>query len=276
MSRVPSRSCAGTAKVAYKFADNSGCAGSGLVTLTYRAHPVGVPGTLAACQGTTLTFDVLANDTVGTGATIDCNSLAVPNPPPASQGTLSLNQPCGAGTHPCAGKCMTFVPNASFTGTVTFAYNFADNTGCTGNGQVTLTYRASPVGLPDTLTACQGTTLTFDVLASAPVGTGASLYSTLFRSPNPPPASQGTLSLNQPCGAGTHPCAGKCMTFVPNASFVGTVTFTYNFADNSGCAASGQVSLTYRANPVGVPDTLSACQGTTLTFDVLEIGRAHV
>src|SRR5437762_2864931 len=203
MSRVPSRSCAGTAKVAYKFADNSGCAGSGLVTLTYRAHPVGVPGTLAACQGTTLTFDVLANDTVATGATIDCNSLTVPNPPPASQGVLTLNQPCGAGTHPCAGKCMTFVPNASFTGTATFTYNFADNTGCTGSGQVSLTYRANPLGVPHTLSACLRTPLSSDVLANDTVATGATIDCNSLTVPNPPPASQGVLSLNQPCGAGT-------------------------------------------------------------------------
>src|SRR2546426_165589 len=138
---------------------------------------------------------------------------------------------------------MTFVPSPRFTGTVTFTYNFAASVGCTGSGLVPLTYRASPVALPDTLTACQGTTLTFDVLANDTVATGATIDCNSLTVPNPPPASQGVLSLNQPCGARTHPCARKCMTFVPNASFVGTVTFSYNFADNTGCAASGQVSL---------------------------------
>src|SRR5438477_13137183 len=92
MTFVPNASFVGTVTFTYNFADNSGCAGSGQVSLTYRAHPVGVPDTLSACQGTTLTFDVLANDTVATGATIDCNSLTVPNPPPASQGVLTLNR----------------------------------------------------------------------------------------------------------------------------------------------------------------------------------------
>src|SRR5207247_756497 len=158
-----------------------------------------------------------------------CNSLTVPNPPPASQGVLTLNQPCGAGTHPCANKCMTFVPNASFVGTVTFTYNFADNTGSTASGLVTLTNRAHPLGVPEPLSDCHGSTLTLDLRATLSPSTTLFLSCNSLTVPNPPPASQGVLSLNQPCGAGTHPCAGKCMTFVPNASFTGTVTFTYNF-----------------------------------------------
>src|SRR5947207_14674685 len=125
------------------------------------------------------------------GQSMDCNSMSVLIPAPACLGVLTLNLPYAARIYPCAGKCMTFVPNASFTGTVTFTYNFEDNTGCTTSGQVSLTYRANPVGVPDTLSACQGTTLTFDVLANDTVATGATIDCNSLAVPNPPPAKIG-------------------------------------------------------------------------------------
>src|SRR5947207_14019171 len=109
------------------------------------------------------------------GQSMDCNSMSVLIPAPACLGVLTLNLPYAARIYPCAGKCMTFVPNASFTGTVTFTYNFADNTGCTASGIVSLTYRANPVGVGGTLMACQGTTMTFDVIANTTVVVGSDI-----------------------------------------------------------------------------------------------------
>jgi hypothetical protein len=206
-----------------------------------RVAPTTVADSYSTPQGVTLTGNVLTND-LGT------NPRAILITRPAN-GTLVLN-PDGT---------FTYRPNAGFTGTDSFTYYACDQGTpllCGNPATVTITVlRIAPVTVADSYTTPAGVALTGNVLTND-LGTNPRAI-LITRTTN------GTLVLN-PDGS---------FTYVPNAGFTGTDSFTYYACDPNLpllCGNPATVTITVtRVAPITVADAYSTPQGVTLTGNVL-------
>jgi hypothetical protein len=208
-----------------------------------RVAPTTVADSYSTPQGVTLTGNVLTND-LGT------NPRAILLNRPAN-GTLTLN-PNGS---------FTYVPTASFTGTDSFTYYACDPDMpllCGNSATVTISVlRIAPVTVADSYTTPAGVTLTGNVLTND-LGTNPRAI-LITRTTN------GTLVLN-PNGS---------FSYVPNAGFVGTDSFTYYACDPNLpllCGNPATVTITVtpgRVAPITVADSYTTPASVTLTGNVL-------
>ena len=164
---------------------------------------------------------VLANDADPDGSPITAQIRTQP-----SSGTLSLN-PDGS---------FTYTPHAGFVGTDSFTY-FANDGSDTGFATVTLVVNAvneAPVGTADAYAVVQGGRLNINaaegVLANDSDPDGDNLSATLLTSPQ-----HGFFSLN----------TDGSFTYVPDAGYVGSDSFTYLLRDGT---VSTPVTVTLSVN----------------------------
>jgi hypothetical protein len=206
-----------------------------------RVAPVTVADSYSTPQGVTLTGNVLTND-LGTTP----RAILITRP---ANGALVLN-PNGS---------FTYQPNAGFTGTDSFTYYACDQGTpllCGNPATVTISLlRIAPVTVADSYSTPAGTTLTGNVLTN---DLGTNPRAILITRP-----TNGVLVLN-PNGS---------FTYVPNAGFVGTDSFTYYACDPAMpllCGNPATVTITVtRVAPTTVADNYTTPAGTTLTGNVL-------
>ncbi len=186
--------------------------------------PIANADTATTEEGTTLTGNVASNDYDPDGDPLTVNTTPVVD---VTNGTLTLN-PDGT---------FTYVPNAGFTGTDTFTYEICDDTSPTplcdtavveirveeDNGNIT-------VANDDVFTTTPEIDLSGNVLANDfdPEGDTQTVNTTPVTN-----VSNGTLTLN----------ADGTFTYVPNAGYTGTDTFTYEICDNGTPQACDQASV---------------------------------
>ncbi|HET9503537.1 MAG TPA: Ig-like domain-containing protein [Hymenobacter sp.] len=242
---VPNAGFTGTDSFTYYACDMGTpllCGNPATVTISVlRIAPVTVADSYTTPAGTPLTGNVLTND-LGT------NPRAILITRPAN-GSLVLN-PDGS---------FRYVPNAGFTGTDSFTYYACDPNMpllCGNPATVTITVtRVAPTTVADSYTTPQGMTLTGNVLTN---DLGTNPRAILITR-----ATNGTLVLN-PNGS---------FTYVPNAGFTGTDSFTYYACDPAMpllCGNPATVTITVtRVAPVTVADSYTTPAGTTLTGNVL-------
>ena len=254
---LPDPGFTGTDSFTYTVADGNGGTDTATVTVTVTpAPPANVPPVAGDDSGTTpqgvgVNVPVLGNDTDADGGTLTVVSVTQP-----ANGTVS----CTA-----AGVC-TYLPDAGFTGTDTFTYTVADGQGGSDTATVTVTVTpAPPANVPPVAGDDSGTT---------PQGVGVNVPVL----GNDTDADGGTLtvvSVTQPAN-GTVSCtaAGVC-TYLPDAGFTGTDTFTYTVADGQGGSDTATVTITVVATPpansppLGVDDAATTPAGTPVTVPVL-------
>jgi VCBS repeat-containing protein len=200
-------------------------------------------------EDSTLSIDaesgVLANDGDDESGTLTAELIASP-----AHGTVSFN----------ADGSFIYTPNSNFYGTDSFTYQATDGQSDTNVAKVTITVtntNDSPTGSADSYTTSEDTTLTVTaangVLANDSDPDDDTLTATLGTD-----ASNGTLTLN----------SDGSFTYVPDANFTGTDTFTYILSDGSVTIDSVTVSLTVSAvndAPAGAADSYSMSEDGTLT-----------
>ena len=216
---VPNAGFVGTDSFTYYACDPSLpllCGNPATVSITVtRVAPTTVADNYTTPAGVTLTGNVLTND-LGTNP----RAILITRP---TNGTLVLN-PNGS---------FTYVPNAGFSGTDSFLYYACDPNQpllCGNPATVSITVtRVAPITVADIYATPQGVTLTGNVLTN---DLGTNPRAILLTRP-----TRGTLVLN-PNGT---------FTYVPNAGFSGTDSFTY-YACNMGtplvCGDPATVSIT--------------------------------
>ncbi|NLE37509.1 MAG: tandem-95 repeat protein, partial [Pirellulaceae bacterium] len=211
--------------------------------------PVAVANSYSTTQGTTLTVNaasgVLANDTDADGDTL--SAILVTGP---ASGTLSL----------AANGSFTYVPTASFTGTVSFTYRAQDGVFSSNIATVTITVQATaaaPTAVNNAYSVNEDNTLTVatstGVLANDTDPNGDSLSAVLVAG-----ASHGTVSL----------AANGSFTYTPSANYHGTDTFTYRATDGSLTSNTATVTITVNPvndEPVGVANQYAVATNETLT-----------
>lgn len=112
----------------------------------------------------------------------------------------------------------------------------------------------------DTATTTQGKAVTINVLGNDSTSSGGTLI---------------IMSVSKP-QFGTATTDGKTVTYVPNADFVGTDTFSYVISDGKGGTSTGSVSITVNGPggdnnqpPMASPDNIGTTPGTPVTINVL-------
>ncbi len=168
--------------------------------------PVAVDDAASTTAGAPVTINVLANDTDADGGPKEVASFTQ-----AANGTVTQD-----------GANITYTPNAGFGGTDTFTY--ALNGGDEATVTVTVEGDAQdvepPVAVNDTATAAAGQPITIDVLGNDTDADGG---------------AKTIASFEQPANGVVAQTEDGRLVYTPNASFVGTDTFTYTV--NGGSAA---------------------------------------
>jgi len=224
------------------------------VTVTNQA-PAAANDAYQTGMGNTLTVaaaGVLANDTDADGDALTAVLATSP-----TNGTLTLN----------ANGSFTYTPNAGFSGTDSFTYTAGDGTVASSPATVSVNVtntNGAPVAVNDTYNTGKGTTLTVPaagVLVNDTDADGDALTAVLVSNP-----ANGTLTLN----------ANGSFTYVPNAGFSGTDSFTYKANDGAVDSAAATVNITVAAQP-SVKSIVfndgsaqrSLIRSITITFDTL-------
>ncbi|QDV83740.1 Ig-like domain-containing protein [Planctomycetes bacterium TBK1r] len=244
---APNADFSGTDTFTYTAGD--GQLSSGVATATITVNAVNSPPSAAddvysTDEDQTLTIDaaggVLANDTDPENDNL--TATVVSNP---SSGTLTLN----------ADGSFTYAPNTGFSGTDTFTYTAGDGQLSSSVATVSISVssvNSAPSASDDVYSTNEGQTLTIDVaggvLANDTDPDNDNLTATVVANP-----SSGTVTLG----------SDGAFTYVPNAGFSGTDTFTYTAGDGQLSSPTATVTVTVVAAQVETA-TLSANKDATL------------
>jgi hypothetical protein len=241
----------------YTIEDGKGGEATAEVTVTLKKpapinnNPVAYADTATITAGSSVTIDVLKNDTDADNDTLTIDSV--------SQGTKG-------GVVKIENNQITYTPpSTSYTGTDSFTYVVKDSKGGTNTSSVTINVQApnpsnqSPVTVADAITAASGVAYTFNPLTndSDPDGDTLIVQSTTQ-------GAHGKVSIN-----------GSNLIYTADTAYVGTDSFSYTVSDGKGGTAIGTVNVTVIAastnqKPVAVADTAATTLNKPVFIDVLK------
>ncbi|EKO3866029.1 tandem-95 repeat protein, partial [Vibrio harveyi] len=205
--------------------------------------PVAVNDTVATDEDTTVTIDVLANDSDPENDTLTITAASVPT----EQGTVAIVD----------GK-LVFTPAENFNGDATISYTISDGQ-LTDDATVAVTVNPvndAPVAVNDAVSTDEDTAVTIDVLTN-----DSDLENDQLTITNASvPAEQGTVTIVD----------GK-LVFTPAENFNGDATISYTISDGQ-LTDDATVAVTVNPvndAPVAVNDTVATDEDTAVTIDVL-------
>ena len=157
------------------------------------------------------------------------------------------------------GSNVRYTPNANFHGSDSFTYTISDGHGGTDTATVTVTVNSvsdPPAAMDDVTSTNEDTPVPVDVLANDTDPDGDILTVTSV--------TQGTH--------GTVVNNGSDVSYVPNANFHGSDSFTYTVSDGHGGMDTATVTVMVGAvndPPVALDDAASTQEDSPVTVDVL-------
>ena len=245
---LPKANYHGTDSFTYQLCDLDTDCDPATVTITVESvddAPVANDDTFSATEDTLFTGSVIANDTLSG----DGGNLWTKLTDPAN-GTLVFN----------SDGSFTYTPNANYHGTDSFTYQLCDlDTDC-DPATVTITVESvddAPVANDDTFSATEDTLFTGSVIANDTLsGDGGNLWTKLTDPAN------GTLVFN----------SDGSFTYLPNANYHGTDSFTYQLCDLDTDCDPATVTITVESvddAPVANDDTFTATEDTLFTGSVI-------
>jgi hypothetical protein len=213
--------------------------------------PVANDDTATTTEDTTVTINVVANDTDGDG-TIDGSTVTIVTH--ASDGSTFDN---GDGT-------VTYTPDPGFTGSDAFTYTVEDNGGAVSN-EATVTVEVTagnqpPVANDDTATTSKNAPVTINVVANDIDGDGT--------------IDETTVSIVMGVSDGsTFDNGNGTVTYTPDTGFTGTDTFSYTVNDNDG-ATSNEATVTVEVTagnqpPVANDDAATTSEDTPVDINLI-------
>lgn len=229
---------------------NDGFGGTDTATVTITVTPENDPPTPTNDSDTTnedtaVVIDVLANDTDIDGDTLQVTQVSAP-----THGVAVLN----------ADQTVTYTPFANYSGSDSFSYYVSDGTASPQMATVSLyvvPMNDPPVAHNDVLVVDEDTQISINVLDNDTDIDGASLQVIASTTP------QHGVAILDDSGA---------LTYVPNADFYGTDSFTYTVGDMRGGSSIGTVQITVNPindAPVAVDDNVTTAEDTPISMDLL-------
>jgi PKD repeat protein len=202
-----------------------------LLSLGPNNQPAAVDDSATTSEDTSVTIDVLANDT-----DVDEDTLTV----------LSVTEPITGSATINLDETITYTPDANFSGTDSFTYTISDGNG--GTDAATVTIAVNPVNDPpvandQSVTTPEDTPL--DMTLTGSDADGDALTYSVVTGPG-----HGSLS-------GTAPD----LTYTPDANFNGPDGFTFKVDD--GTVDSDPATVSIRVTPVNNPPVANDDSATT-------------
>ena len=253
---TPAIGFSGTDTYTYQVCDMSTptkICGRASVTITVPNTVTAVDDEVATPQGTPVTTNVLANDTITPdGAPLDPASVTVTANP--THGTVAVN-PDGT---------IKYTPAPTYSGPDSYSYQVCDTSTPTricDTATVTISVGTNKVAAnQDSLTTPPGTPITTDVRNNDSTATSGLPF--------------GNPTITTPPGHGTatvDPTTGQ-VTYTPTDGFSGTDTFVYNVCDSSTptkVCDSATVTVTVPNIVSAKDDSDTVAQNGSVTTDVL-------
>ncbi len=260
LTYTPAPTFVGTDSFAYTITDSGGLTAT--ATVTVEVAPGVLPrarrDTGTGAENTSVSIDVLANDSLNPGATASIISFVN-----GARGTVARS-----GANP---NILIYTPtDPNFYGTDTFTYVMNDSSGLgvdsIGTVVVTITdVNDVPELVGDTATTNEDTPLTIPfatLLANDSPGAGETV--------NTPAQTLTIISVAAvTTGGGSVAISGSNVVYTPAADFNGTFLFTYTAQDSGVPALSSTATVTVSVaavndNPIANADTVSGTEDTTL------------
>lgn len=246
----------GDATITYSITDGNGGFDTAehVVTVTsVNDAPVTVDDAATTAENTSVTIDVLDNDSDPDGDALVVSSASVP----ADQGTVEI-----------VNNEVVYTPAPDFTGEATISYSAADPDGSETPGTAVVIVEAGPNDPPvagdDAVTTAFGAVAYGNVAANDSDPNGDTLsYALLTETVN------GTVSLNS---LGTY-------TYTPDAGFSGQDSFEYTVSDGNGGTATATVTVTVEPElivdpPAPDPGPVNQNPDAIQDFNQTEIGTS--
>jgi hypothetical protein len=241
-----SSTLAGTDRFDYEVIDTRGGVSHATVTLNVRATnagPVAVNDTATTAANSSVTVDVLANDSDPDGDPLHLDAAGV-----AAKGTTQV-----------LSDRILYTPNEGASGTDTFSYKVADPFGGSASANVTVTLTAinrAPVAVEDAGAVLVGQSLTLDLVANDTDADGDTL-------------ALSTPAITEAPALGTAARTGdRTISYVAGAT-PGSDVFQYSVHDGHGLSARGAVTVVVHRAPVAVNDSATVRPGTAITVNVV-------
>jgi len=246
LSYQPSPDFFGPTTLTYIIMDGRAGISTGSVTVTVQSEndaPIAVDDFAQGYEDTTLTLDILANDSDPDADALIITLLAV------SSGYASI-QPDNS---------MHYQPAENFNGDASLSYTVSDQHGASAQAEVKLSIQAvndAPVAMDDVITTHEDTPVSIDVLANDIDVDGDSL------SISSATALNGVVSLKP----------DNTLSYQPSPDFFGLTTLTYIIMDGRAGISTGSVTVTVQSEndaPIAVNDVAQGYEDTALTLDVV-------
>jgi hypothetical protein len=211
--------------------------------------PIAQNDSASVTDGSSVTIEVLANDSDPDGDALAITAVAAP-----AHGVASI-----------AGNAIVYTPSAGFTGTDAFRYTIGDGHGGAASASISVTIGAAPNRPPraeaDSVSTTFGRAVTISVLANDSDPDGDALT---------------IASITQPV-SGRAAIEGTRIVFTPAPGFSGVARFTYTIDDGHGATSMAQVSVFVAAQPnrppVAADDAATTAFATPVSIDVLANDR---
>lgn len=194
---------------------NSGDPGlGGYFSTQLDQNPTAQNDSVACAINKPVSINVIANDTAGTGQTLNPASVTVSVSP--QHGTVSVDTSSGS---------ISYQPANGYSGNDSFQYTVRDGLGAQSNAAtVSVRIQPAPVAVNDTATLQENQSATINILANDTSSGGTIDPSSIVIAVQP--------------AHGTAVVANGMVTYTPTSGFSGLDTFQYSVSDNLGTSSN--------------------------------------
>ncbi|ADB34454.1 LPXTG-motif cell wall anchor domain protein [Kribbella flavida DSM 17836] len=245
---VPDGASAGPATaVAYQVGDANGSTGTATLTVTVEDEPVARADVAQTKQHLPVTFDPLANDKPGPGATLDPATLLLVDPRGDLVRTVSVP---GQGTLAVAEGKITFRPLSAFTGSSRPArYEVKDGNRNATRSTVSVTVLpVRPVATDDSAHTAYGKAVGVPVLANDQAGDPSAALDKASVVLRDPADGRHKVTVTVPAEGTFAVAPGGTVTYTPAQGFTGTTRAVgYRVTDANGTSDTASVEITVAA-----------------------------